>query len=210
MPLLKIEYCTDTLIWCLWEITEEEDELYALSNETKDSFKHISNEKVRKQSIAGRVALKHLIDKLDIEYHGIKKEENGKPFLINQPYPISISHSKNIAAAIINLELNDVGIDIEGIQPKVLKLLPRFANAEELAFALSKKEDPTNSTIIWTLKEAVYKAFGKLNIEFKSQIETQFLNNEVTGIRIKELESNFRNFQSKSVQVGSFIVSITY
>ncbi|MBB6461284.1 4'-phosphopantetheinyl transferase family protein [Flammeovirga kamogawensis] len=210
MPLLKIEYYTDTLVWCLWEITEDEDELYMLSKETKDNFKHISNEKVRKQSIGGRVALNYLLNELDIVYHGIRKKENGKPFLINQPYPISISHSKNIAAAFINLEVDDIGIDIEGIQPKVLKLLPRFANENELNFAHNKNDNPTNSTIIWTLKEAVYKAFGKLNIEFKSQIETQFLNNEITGIKIKELNSNFRSFQSKSIQFDSFIVSIVF
>ncbi|NLR92230.1 4'-phosphopantetheinyl transferase family protein [Flammeovirga agarivorans] len=188
-------------------------ELLDLAKEEASTFAHIKNDKVRRQSISGRAALTHLLGQLDLEYHGIHKNENGKPFLVNSEYSISISHSRHFACAMISLIPKDfIGIDIEMVTPKVLRLISRFANPDELKFAQSTIDgNPQNATVIWTLKEAAYKAFGQLNIEFKSQIKSLFgLNNEIEGIEINTVQGKAHQYSSKIYLHEDFVVSITY
>jgi 4'-phosphopantetheinyl transferase len=62
------------------------------------------------------------------EYIDCKIDAHGKPYLVNLPYHISLSHSFDYAAVMISKKA-PVGIDIEQIQQKVERIAPRFLNA---------------------------------------------------------------------------------
>ncbi|KXX67147.1 4'-phosphopantetheinyl transferase superfamily protein [Flammeovirga sp. SJP92] len=210
MGIVKYEHLTKNISFLVWAIEESEEALLPFLKNTDCNFEHIKNQKVRLESIAARVALHHLLEDSPVEFKGIKKEDSGKPSLIHDEYGISLSHSKGYAAAIIDRSQKNIGIDIENIQPKVLRLLPRFGNEEELHFAQSQGEDPTNATQIWTIKEAVYKAFGKLNIEFKSQIQTVFQNSLPSKVKIKEVEQEFVEYQLHVEEYKTLKIAIAY
>ena len=94
----------------------------------------------------------------------VLKDSFGKPYLQNSDKKISLSHSgKNIAAVISD---KNIGIDIQNISPKVDLIKKKFLTEKELEFGI----DPEILNLMWTIKEAVYKAYGKKKLSFKENI----------------------------------------
>lgn len=85
-----------------------------------------------------------------------------KPFLKDKAQHISISHSHNKLAIIIN-ENENTGIDIELIRDKILKIQHKFLSQEELAFA---KDNIEKLITIWAAKEVLYKVYGLKELDF--------------------------------------------
>ena len=86
----------------------------------------------------------------------IRYDENGKPHLSNDSKHISITHSHDKIAIIINDD-EKTGIDIELIRDKVLKIKHKFLSESELENA---EDDPEKLLIYWGAKESLYKIYG--------------------------------------------------
>ncbi len=156
-------------MWCLWEITEKEDELrnkVYLSAEGKSEIDRVSHLNKKKERLASRACLQALAEAMKIKYHGIYKDEHQKPHLIDNKQFISISHSYPYVVAIIHNQL-PVGIDIEKPTDKLVRLAYRFLNKEEM---LNAGADPIKLCVYWTGKEAIYKLNGKKGLIFKRDI----------------------------------------
>ncbi len=92
--------------------------------------------------------------------------ENKKPYLKGESSHISISHSHDKLVIITNTK-ESTGIDIELIRDKVKNIQNRFLNDEELNFA----KDNTETLIkMWAAKEAIYKAYGLKELDFRENI----------------------------------------
>ena len=87
MSIIKKISQGESMIW-VWKIDESINQLIELTNQTTD----IKNEIKRKEFYASRILIEKICEKLDINFVGIKKDNNGKPHLINSRYHISISH----------------------------------------------------------------------------------------------------------------------
>lgn len=85
-----------------------------------------------------------------------------KPFLKDRVEHISISHSHDKLAIIINTNEN-TGIDIELIRDKVLKIQHKFLSEKELLFA---KDNVEKLITIWAAKETLYKVYGLKEVNF--------------------------------------------
>ena len=92
------------------------------------------------------------------------KDEHGKPHLHNSSLHVSISHSHHLAAAIVGETI--VGIDIQKIVEKIGRLAPRFLSAAELNFINPMQQRIEHLHVCWCAKEALYKAYGKREIDF--------------------------------------------
>ena len=88
--------------------------------------------------------------------------ESGKPYLPHSSIHLSISHSHDKLAIIIN-EHEKTGIDIELIRDKVKTIKSKFLSADELADA---GEDTEKVLIYWAAKETLYKIQGSNQVEF--------------------------------------------
>ena len=86
-----------------------------------------------------------------------------KPFLKSRTEHISISHSHDKLAIIIN-EKENTGIDIELIRDKVLKIQHKFLNQKETEFTKNNVEKLIS---VWAAKEAMYKVYGLKELDFK-------------------------------------------
>lgn len=80
--------------------------------------------------------------------------EIGQPYLQPKDAFISISHSFPFAALAISDKR--VGIDLEKTVPKILRVKHKFLNEYELLWTASDDEAEL-LTIIWAIKEALYK-----------------------------------------------------
>ena len=113
MPLyLKKELEDKTLIG-VWQVTESEEELKAMSSIPSDELEEISfirSESLRRQKLAVRALLDVLFEeKVYLSHH-----DNGKPYIENCVTNISITHTEKYVAVILN-DNEDVGIDIESL-----------------------------------------------------------------------------------------------
>ena len=97
----------------VWQITETEEELRALTSIPSDELEEISyikNESLRKQKLAVRALLDTFFeDKVYLSHH-----DNGKPYIENSAVNISITHTNKYVAIILNEE-EEVGIDCESL-----------------------------------------------------------------------------------------------
>ena len=115
MPITKLDKINANSFWCMWEITENMDQLLAkvvLSENGIKEIEEISHPIKQRERLAARCCIQELVKQTGKEYNGITKDEHDKPHLIDLSYNISISHSFPYAAAILHKKL-PVGIDIE-------------------------------------------------------------------------------------------------
>ena len=155
MGILKIIEENNCII-SLWEINETLDALMQLSANRK--IPDFNNEKRKKEYLASRLLLKDIAPNTKITYneYSAPKLENGEH--------ISISHSKNLVAIIISKQ--KVGLDIEKISEKPLRLSSKFIS-DNIHQNLTKEK----ATLIWCVKEAIFKWHQKGNVDFKKDIK---------------------------------------
>ena len=114
-----------------------------------------------------RVLLKELLgEEKEILYNSF-----GKPYLSDNSFYISISHTKGYAALIISKE-NEVAVDIEKIKPKVKNVQKKFVNEEEEKF-LSQSNELIHLLLLWSAKESLFKMLGIENVDFKLHLHIQ-------------------------------------
>ena len=104
----------------------------------------------------------YLINKLLDEAVEIKYDDKGKPYLAEDSRHISISHSHDKLAIIVN-EKESTGIDIELIRDKVLKIKHKFLSATEL---IDANDNIEKLLIYWAAKETLYKIYGLKEVDF--------------------------------------------
>ena len=106
-----------------------------------------------------------LVNKMFEGNNEVLYEPSGRPYLYgdSQNYFISISHSKNFVA--LASSHKRIGIDIEEINNRVLKIRPRFLNERELEMINST--DLEYNTIAWCIKEVLFKLSKNEGLDFK-------------------------------------------
>lgn len=98
---------------------------------------------------------------LEILYH-----ETGKPYLPH--LNISISHSYDWLTVLFSFNGTDVGVDIEKIRDKILNIKEKFLSKKELRDL--KNASVEKYIVYWCVKEAIYKAIGKIGLIFEEHI----------------------------------------
>jgi 4'-phosphopantetheinyl transferase len=180
MPIInKIESEKITIL--VWEITETLEEIIALGEGKITS--HYTSEKRKKEHLASRLLVNKIYPTKTIIYN-----EFGAPELNNGKH-ISISHSKELVTVIFSDK--KTGLDIEQISEKSFRLASKFVSEKNLI-----KLNEEKATLIWCLKEAIYKWHQKGGIDFiKDIIIPEFFakkNGKVTAyFRKKRLNLNY-------------------
>lgn len=167
--MLELEYTPEKSLLGLWEIEEPEHwflQKLSLSLTEKTEFQAISAEKRRLEWLASRHLVKLLAWEQGVEFQ-FHKDGFGKPWLLNSGKHISISHSAGICAA--TLAAVPCGTDIQLIEPKIEALAPRFMGKAELE-TLSDAGHLEHIHVFWGAKEALFKAYGRKSLDFRTQI----------------------------------------
>ena len=128
MPLYKEVIINDATTLYLWKITEDLKwfkgaiKLNSSSQKRVDSMKSESHQK-------GFLAVRMLLQHLDYSDFDLYYDSYGKPHLKDGKC-ISISHSHEFSA--IALSTNIIGIDLELVKEKTLKIASRFMDVSHL------------------------------------------------------------------------------
>ncbi len=150
-----------------WEITEDYEELLSkLTLDTEEvgkleSFKNL-NRKLEWLSVRA------LANDLTGMRSRIIYNEARKPFLLDNSYNLSISHSNRLTSILIG-RYQRVGIDTEYMSHRISRIADRFIHREEV---ITENPDLVkyHLYIHWCAKEALYKICDKQHINFKKNI----------------------------------------
>ena len=170
----------------IWDTQETLDELLKLSRPFY--LTKFKTEKRKKEFLASRLLVQEISQNTIITYN-----EFGAPELDNGKY-ISISHSKEMVAIIISEQ--QVGLDIEQISEKALRLAAKFISAKNQSNLTKEK-----ATLIWCCKEAIFKWHQTGGVDFiKDIIIPEFSAKEKGEIAIqfknKELNLNYQKINN--------------
>ncbi len=171
MPLVYQQNINASTKMAVWHITEPED-FFLLSVPVKREIKHWHK---RLQHLAGRLLLKEMYPDFPVEM--ILIADTKKPFLENEPFHFSISHCGDYAAAIVS-KTHRVGADVELLNTKIEQIQHKFTSDEELnIFKQLPLKNIQSSifniqflTLCWSIKESVFKWWGKGEVDFKKDI----------------------------------------
>lgn len=173
-----------------------EKDLEFLSFREKLSFANISHPERKKEWGTARLAIQEALELLQIPYPGFFKDEHGKSQPMNGQGFVSLTHTRGFAAAIYHREL-PVGIDLEQIREKILRIGTRFLAESELNFLHSL---PAHYTMAWSAKESIFKCLGKKGVSLRENILLEPFAPDATLINGKIHGTNFNDHHYK-VQV---------
>lgn len=114
------------------------------------------------------------IIKTFLPHHQLKYKENGEPYLLPLGIHISISHSFPFVALAISK--NKMGIDLEKLTPRIKLLKDKFLTQTELSWIGNKENEMDLLSVIWTIKEALYKIHPVKYWSFREHYEVQEFN----------------------------------
>lgn len=173
MPLVySRDLSTDTRLG-LWHIAEDEHFFNGMAAHSRE----IKHPHKRLQHLAGR----HLLTVLfpDFPLSEIKMGVTRKPFVATDNWHFTISHCGDYVAALISRS-HPCGIDIEEPKEKIIALSQKFFNQREDEMQQGYSiPQALYATIIWCIKEAVFKWYGLGGVDFAGDIQvTQLWINE--------------------------------
>ena len=152
----------------VWQISESEAELRAMTSIPSDELEEISyirSESLRKQKLAVRALLDAMFeDKVYLSHH-----DNGKPYIENNSINISITHTEKYVAVILD-EDDEVGIDLESLD-RDFSAVEKKALSEDEIEDLDDERKNEQLAIYWCAKEAIYKLTSQYGVDFAEQIE---------------------------------------
>lgn len=166
MPLEKLEYQPDKRAWGIWRIAEDEQALLNQVSDYESISDTITHPQKRLEFIAGRVLARNILEALGKPFEGVVKDFFGKPFYKQNTLQLSLSHSYPYVAALTDA-YQPVGIDLEQIAKKLLKVGPRVLHASEQQDA---GDDEIKHCIYWCAKEALIKVYGKKDLVFSKHL----------------------------------------
>ena len=164
MPIVWSQNLAEKGKIAIWEISETDQELYnmlQLDEKEEQHFQTLSKAR-QKQWLGSRVLLRTLLQ--TEQYIALTIDEHHKPSLNNLPFEISISHANHMTAVII-YQGKKVGIDIEKISERILKIKNKFLSSEELKFIAAANE-LEQLHVCWGAKESLFKLYGKGSLPF--------------------------------------------
>jgi 4'-phosphopantetheinyl transferase len=170
MPLIfNSEIANQKVKLGIWELQESVDALLllaSLSKNDEERFCELRHESRKKQWLASRIILQELSGnpKLSVSY-----EKTGRPIINDGIHHVSISHTVNFVSVILG-KSTKVGIDIEYIHPRILKVAHKFVSQAEENFLKNHKNLQESLVLIWSAKEALFKLNGKTDMDFRKNI----------------------------------------
>jgi phosphopantetheinyl transferase len=206
MPLYKEVIINHTTTLYLWKITEDLEwftDVVELNNSSQKRINSMKSESHQKGFLAVRMLLQHLgYNDFDLEY-----DAKGKPYLKDDKY-ISISHSHEFSA--IAVSTHSIGIDLEMVKEKTLKIASRFMDVSHLE-NLSDIEKIQKATVIWGIKESIFKIKSIEGISFTNHIfEKKFnLEDKITKAQLR-FNSEIENYNVVFNFIDNYIYVCAY
>ena len=222
MPLHKVVYLSNNTKLYLWKITEDFDTLFSqvkLKDSSLARLETMKSESHQKGFLAVRMLLQHndysdfdlFYDEfgkphLKPDFESLSQRENSKKLLpeaLEGNNFISISHSNDFSA--IAISDSKVGLDLEQLKEKTLRIAKRFMDVSHLE-NLSEEEKIKKATVVWGIKESIFKIKNEKGISFPEHIfEEEFDLKDGKCEAELHFNNQIENFQIHFYNVEAYI-----
>jgi phosphopantetheinyl transferase len=202
MPLYQtITHNSATKIY-IWKIEESFETLtneVVLNHNSQVRLNGMKSELHQRGFLSVRKLLQHAgYSDLDLYYDAF-----GKPHL-NDGMHISITHSHEFSAIILSDQ--NTGIDIERRRDKIINIADKFVDLESRFLDKQAHSDYISRlTVIWGVKESVFKICNEPGISFKNHIQVDsFQMNDSSGFAVLKMEQVQRFFEIYFEEIENF------
>jgi 4'-phosphopantetheinyl transferase len=194
MPLHSVRPLPGGAHLGLWHLTETPTELWA-QLAGADAYRPLLPARAdglrQAQWLAGRVLVQHTLQAAGLAavppLPQLHNEATGRPYLVgaHKVPAVSLSHSGAWVAVLLAPPNTPVGIDVEVVRDKALRIARKFLNATELAATeglalldyapslLGTAPTPASTevfSLLWSAKETLYKLAGQRGIIFRENL----------------------------------------
>ena len=188
----------------VWKITES---LADLCNEVSLNPTNILRFNGMKSELHQRafLSVRKLLQEKGYTDFDLQYDEFGKPHLKDGTH-ISISHSHEFSTIIISDQ--KVGIDIELQREKIIKIADKFVDYEfEFLNKQNQEEYIRKLTVIWGIKESIFKIRNEIGISFKDHIQAKtFEIKDQSGVATLTFQNETRDFSFHFEEIENFIL----
>lgn len=177
----------------IWKISEDVHTLLPLLPKSQqiEARKYISKIKSNQRKTEW-LATRALLFELLNQEKTIENNAQGKPFLADHSYHITISHTKNYVAILLHKN-RTVGIDVETISDRVSRVAGKFISADEF---IDSSKKVVHQLLHWSAKETLFKIMEEDEIDFREHLHIQPFIPKESGI--------FEAFELKTEQQTRF------
>lgn len=166
----------------LWHLTETPTDLWVRLAQATDYAPLLparADGPRQAQWLAGRVLVQHLLAAAGQPLAALRNDEAGRPYLLGPTPPaVSLSHSGEWVAALLAPAGTPVGIDIELVREKALRIARKFLNDDERlaleSVTLADGPGPLARqelfSLLWSAKETLYKLAGQRGVIFRDSL----------------------------------------
>jgi phosphopantetheinyl transferase len=221
MPFYKEIKINEHTVAYFWKITEDIswfNEKAVLNDNSKLRLQTMQSVSHKKGFLAVRMLLQHIdLTDFDLFYDAFgkphleekRKKEKGKRLELNIKKHISISHSHEFSCICISNKA--VGIDIEKCKEKTLKITSKYMDVSHIE-NLSLTDKITKATVIWGVKESIFKLKNEKGISFPNHIfERPFKLEDKKGTAqlIFNNKTEDFQFQFEIIEEYAFVCALT-
>jgi 4'-phosphopantetheinyl transferase len=169
MPIHFQKKYSEDLFLIVWEIQEPFDKLLEMCHLSEFESQSLAEIEVPHKKI--QFLVKHLVlyvlsKQANIQNSNLHKDENGKPFFSHDTAHISLSHTADFLGIALHRNL-PIGLDLERPREQLMRIIPRICRPVEVALVNGNLHI---ATILWSIKEALYKLYGKRGVDFRTNL----------------------------------------
>jgi len=168
MPLLFTKRLLPHTSLALWQLDESIDELLLAlpGHVTLSPDLAQAHPKRQREWLASRLLVYQLLQQFTSQPLVLERDAFGKPYFSEPGLHLSITHAPRMVAVILSAAC-EVGIDIEPIGPKALKVADKFLTEDEKGYTAG---DPLLTSLYWSAKETLYKLYSRKKLIFKENL----------------------------------------
>ncbi len=163
MPVYKTIHPNSKTTVKIWKITESYEDLFQPLDLKQNSLDRVLGMRSEIHQ-RGFLSVRHLLREFGYTDQDLFYDDYGKPHLKDGTH-ISITHSFTFSAVIISS--GEVGIDIEKQRPKIEIIANKFVDYEFNYLDTNTEDYVRKLTVIWGVKESLYKLFATPGMLFK-------------------------------------------
>lgn len=190
----------------IWSSKEDESFFRATLESAGLPMARISewHPKRQKEWMSGRYLVSEFMDE---DITTLSVDEHGKPSFKDCDYNFSISHTKGLVGLLYHTA--PIGLDIQITTDKIGRIAHKFCTDIEYDILGDHFDEKASQHLIWGLKEAVFKAYGKGSLSYKKHIFIESYTDNASGkravVRLQKEGVN-RSYQAKVSMIGPYYV----
>jgi phosphopantetheinyl transferase len=173
---LLVKHIGNDTAWGIWKIEEAWEVLAEKLPQYRQQIEQFKAPHRRQEWLAARALIASLCGNDKV----VANQPDGKPYLTDNSYAISLSHTRGYAAAVATAPGKMAGIDIEQYNERVRRVAHKFMRPDEKPSLLYRsrndvpiphEESDTWSLLLhWSAKESMFKCLDTSEVDFREHL----------------------------------------